>query len=71
MSSFIVKSESLIADYKKENKLLLFTVPRGINYEAINFPDDVARMVICICLPYTKLIDIKVKIKSDYLNEKI
>ena len=65
-----VNNESLIEDAKKENNLLLFTVHRGSNSEGINFPDDQARMVICIGFPFPNLKDIKVKFKMDYLNEK-
>ena len=63
-------NESLIEEAKKENNLLLFTVHRGTNSEGINFPDDQARMVICIGFPFPNLNDIKVKLKMDYLNKK-
>ena len=67
---FKEKNESLIEEDKKNNNLLLFTVHRGINSEGINFPDDQARMVICIGIPFPNLKDMKVKLKMDYLNEK-
>ena len=64
------KNEELIKEGKESNNLLLFTVYRGKNSEGINFPDDEARMVICIGIPYPNLSDIKVKLKKDFLDEK-
>ena len=64
------QNEFLIEEVKKENNLLLFTVHRGINSEGINFPDDQARMVICIGISFPNIRDLKVKLKMDYLNEK-
>ena len=64
------KNEYIINEEKKTNNLLLFTVYRGKNSEGINFPDDEARMVICIGVPYPNLSDIKVKLKKDFIDEK-
>ena len=64
------KNEEDIIKAKKEKNLLLFTVYRGKNSEGINFPNDEARMVICVGIPYPNLSDIKVKIKMDFLDEK-
>ena len=64
------KNEETIKEAKKSNKLLLFTVYRGKNSEGINFPNDEARMVICVGMPYPNLSDIKVKLKKDFLDEK-
>ena len=63
-------NEEKIQKEKKFKNLLLFTVYRGKNSEGINFPDDEARMVICIGMPYPNLSDIKVKLKKDFLDEK-
>lgn len=64
-------NESLIENGKKNNNLLLFTVHRGKNSEGINFPDDEARMVIYVGIPFPCFVDIKVKLKMNYLNKKI
>ena len=64
------RNEKMINDGKKGKNLLLFTVYRGKNSEGINFPDDEARMVICVGMPYPNLSDIKVKLKKDFLDEK-
>ena len=64
------KNEERIKKAKISNNLLLFTVYRGKNSEGINFPNDEARMVICIGMPYPNLSDIKVKLKKDFLDEK-
>lgn len=64
------KNEEMIKEGKKLKNLLLFTVYRGKNSEGLNFPDDEARMVICIGMPYPNLSDIKVKLKRDFLDEK-
>ena len=63
-------SEESIMEKKKRNNLLLFTVYRGKNSEGINFSDDEARMVICVGVPYSKLSDIKVRLKRDFLTER-
>ena len=62
-------AEHSIEEGKKNKNLLLFTVHRGKNSEGINFPDDEARMVICIGIPFPKVTDIKVKLKMKYLDE--
>ena len=63
-------SQETIMDLKKKNNLLLFTVYRGINSEGINFPNDEARMVICVGVPFQNLSDIKVQLKRDFLDER-
>ena len=65
------KNEEKIKSGKKDKNLLLFTVYRGSNSEGINFSDDEARMVICIGMPYPNLSDIKVRLKMNFLDEKI
>ena len=54
---------------KKKNNILLFTVYRGINSEGIDFPDDEARMIICVGVPFQNLSDIKVQLKRDFLDQ--
>ena len=61
-------SEELIMKSKKNHNLLLFTVYRGRNSEGINFPNDEARMVICVGMPYPNLSDPKVIFKRDFLD---
>ena len=56
-------------DLKKKNNLILFTVYRGVNSEGLNFPNDEARMVICVGVPFQNLSDIKVQLKRDFLDE--
>ena len=63
-------SEETIMEYKKNNNLLLFTVYRGRNSEGINFPDDEARMVICVGVPYPNLSDMRVQLKRTFFDEK-
>ena len=64
------QKEYKIEKGKKNKDLLLFTVHRGKNSEGINFPDDEARMVICVGIPFPNKSDIKVKLKMDYLDKK-
>ena len=63
-------SEELITKSKKNHNLLLFTVYRGRNSEGINFPNDEARMVICVGMPYPNLSDPKVIFKRDFLDKR-
>ena len=63
-------SEETIMEYKQNNNLLLLTVYRGRNSEGINFPDDEARMVICVGVPYANLSDMRVQLKKNFLDEK-
>ena len=62
--------EEEIIEAKKKNNLLLFTVYRGVNSEGINFPNDEARMVICVGVPFQNISDIKVQIKRDFLDKR-
>ena len=62
-------SQEFIMNAKKKNNLLLFTVYRGVNSEGLNFPNDEARMVICVGVPFQNLSDIKVQLKRDFLDE--
>ena len=61
--------QETIMDLKRKNNLLLFTVYRGVNSEGLNFPNDEARMVICVGVPFQNLSDIKVQLKRDFLDE--
>ena len=63
-------NEDFVKKNKKNNNLLLFTVYRGRTSEGINFYDDEVRMVICIGVPFPNLSDIRVKLKTDYLDKK-
>ena len=63
-------SEESIMKTKKNKNLLLFTVYRGKNSEGINFPDDEARMVICVGVPYPNLSEPKVIFKKDFLDKR-
>ena len=63
-------SEETIMEYKKNNNLLLFTVYRGRISEGINFPDDEARMVICVGVPYQNISDMRVQLKRNFFDEK-
>ena len=63
-------SEERINKAKKKHNLLLFTVYRGKNSEGINFPNDEARMVICVGVPFPNLSDMRVQLKMDLLNVK-
>ena len=56
--------QETIMKLKKNNNLILFTVYRGVNSEGLNFPDDEARMVICVGVPFQNLSDIKVQLKG-------
>ena len=62
-------SQETIMETKKKNNILLFTVYRGINSEGIDFPDDEARMIICVGVPFQNLSDIKVQLKRDFLDQ--
>ena len=63
-------TEELIVKAKKNKNLLLFTVYRGRNSEGINFPDDEARMVICVGVPYPNLSDPIIIFKRDFLDKR-
>ena len=63
-------SEENIMEYKKDHNLLLFTVYRGRNSEGLNFPNDEARMVICVGVPYPNLSDMRVQLKRNFFDEK-
>ena len=66
------KDKTLINEIKKsENKnYIFFSVFRGSSSEGIDFSDDYARMVICIGIPFANLIDKRIRLKMDYLNNK-
>ena len=48
---------------------ILFSVVRGSISEGIDFKDDIARIVICIGIPYANFIEDKIKLKMIYLNK--
>ena len=66
------KDKTLIKEIKKNgNKnYIFFSVFRGSSSEGIDFSDDCARMVICIGIPFANLIDKRIRLKIDYMNNK-
>jgi regulator of telomere elongation helicase 1 len=68
------QNKLIIENYKKScsegNKGgIFFSVCRGSSSEGINFNDDLARMVIVVGIPYANLMDVKVQLKKEYLDE--
>lgn len=52
------------------NGAILFGVIRGRTSEGIDFLDAAARAVIIVGVPFPNMLDVKVKLKKDYLNKK-
>ena len=68
------QNKLIIENYKKscmKNRKggIFFSVCRGSSSEGINFNDDLARMVIVIGIPYANLMDVKVQLKKEFLDE--
>ena len=65
------KDKTLINEIKQNSNknYIFFSVFRGSCSEGIDFSDDYARMVICVGIPFASLIEKKIKLKIDYLNE--
>ena len=66
------KDKNLISEIKKNfNKnYIFFSVFRGSSSEGIDFSDDCARMVICVGIPFANLIERRIKLKIEYLNNR-
>ena len=64
------KDKSLVNEIKKNSNknYIIFSVFRGSSSEGIDFSDDCARMVICVGIPFANLIDKRIKLKIEYLN---
>ena len=66
------QNKMIIENYKKScyhKGGIFFSVCRGSSSEGINFNDDLARMVIVIGIPYANLMDVKVQLKKEFLDE--
>ena len=63
--------DELMEDYLKSidsGGALMFAVFRGKVSEGIDFPDDQARAVLLVGIPYPNLKDLKVNLKKEYQN---
>lgn len=54
----------------KKKGALLMGVLRGKLSEGFDFPDDLARLVIIVGIPYPLYTDPRVILKKDYLDRK-
>ena len=68
------QNKLIIENYKKSCQKnhkggIFFSVCRGSSSEGINFNDDLARMVIVVGIPYANLMDVKVQLKKEFLDE--
>ena len=65
------KDKKFINDFISNNNKnsILFSVVRGSISEGIDFKDDIARIVICIGIPYANFFEDKIKLKMIYLNK--
>ena len=65
------KNKQLIKDFKnnKDKNSILLSVFRGTSSEGIDFKDEYARMVICVGVPYANIVEEKVQLKKQYLDE--
>lgn len=62
-------NKNLITDYKNNKNSILFSVFRGSSSEGIDYKDDMARMVICVGVPYASITEQKIQLKKKYLDK--